>query len=218
MKKLMYSEDNLLPLSGLSQLLWCERRCALIHIEGVWDDNRLTIEGKQLHEKVHSTDSETRGDIRTVCGLRLKSLRLGITGVADVVEFHRTDNKGRRKWTPFPVEYKRGKPKAKYCDDVQLCAQAMCLEEMLDVHIEKGALFYGKTRRRKEVVFAPRIREMTENAAVRLHKLFDAGITPKAEYSKRCDSCSLFSVCMPKSTDGKKSAERYLNKILDSEE
>ena len=122
----MFSEDELLPLSALQHLLFCERQCALIHIEQAWAENRLTVEGKNLHAKVHEADDESRGDLRIVRGLRLRSLRLGLVGQADVVEFHKQGD----AWLPFPVEYKRGKPKPEPCDEVQLCAQAICLEEM----------------------------------------------------------------------------------------
>ena len=140
----MYTEDDLLPISGLQHLLFCERQCALIHLEQVWAENRLTVEGKNMHDRVHEREAESRPGIRIVRALRLRSLRLGLTGMADVVEFH-LDSGVRSQGLPFPVEYKRGKPKADYSDSVQLCAQAICLEEMLSCTIPAGALFYGTT-------------------------------------------------------------------------
>lgn len=202
----MFSEDELLPLSALQHLLFCERQCALIHIEQAWEENRLTAEGRVLHERVHEADDETRGDTRTVRGLRLRSLRLGLIGQADVVEFHRTE----QGWRPYPVEYKRGKPKQNAVDEVQLCAQAICLEEMLSAAIPDGALFYGVTRRRLEVSFDSVLRELTINTADRLHRLVASGATPSAMYEKKCDNCSLFAECLPKSAAQHKSAAAWL--------
>ena len=140
-----YSEDDLIMISALQHFAFCPRQCALIHIEQVWTESGLTAEGRIMHEKVHEEQRESRGAVRIECGIPLRSLRLGLIGKADVVEFHRI---GKGVWQPFPVEYKRGKPKPDHCDKVQLCAQAMCLEEMLSVPVPEGALFYGRTRRR----------------------------------------------------------------------
>lgn len=197
-----FSEDSLLPISALQHLLFCERQCALIHLEQAWAENRLTAEGRILHDKVHDADAETRGDIRIVRGLRLRSLRLGVTGVADVVELHRDDAgvpvaelSGR--WRVMPVEYKRGKPKPDVCDEVQLCAQAMCLEEMMNCAIAEGALFYGTPRRRQIVALDPILRDITMRAALRLHELLESGVTPPAVHEKKCEQCSLSPVCLP---------------------
>ena len=152
----MYTEDDLLPLSALQHLLFCRRQCALIHIEQAWVENLYTAEGRIMHERVDSGGETPRGDVRVEYSVPLRSLWLGVTGKADVVEFHRKTGTGKTKramWLPFPVEYKRGKPKKGNYDKVQLCAQAMCLEEMLDAEIPCGALFYGKTRRRQDVMF-----------------------------------------------------------------
>lgn len=148
-----------------------------------------------MHDKVDTANREVRGKVRIDYGVPLRSLKLGLIGKADVVEFHKTDD---GKWMPFPVEYKRGKSKMDNCDRVQLCAQAICLEEMLNVAIGEGALFYGQTRRREDVVFDKALRTETENAARRVHELIGSGITPKAEYSKKCKLCSLLSICLPK--------------------
>lgn len=208
----MYAEDNLLPISALQHLMFCERQCALVHVEQLWDENRLTAEGRVLHERVHDADNESRGDMRIARGLRLRSLQLGLIGMADVVEFHKTEN----EWMPFPVEYKRGKPKMDHCDRVQLCAQAFCLEEMLNVVIPAGVLFYGTIRRREDVVFDRALRDLTASTAKHLHRLVASGITPPARYDKKCESCSLFSVCLPKTAGQRKSAKDYLNRMLDT--
>lgn len=210
----MYTEDDLLPLSALQHLLFCKRQCALIHIEQMWSENLFTAEGRIMHERVHVADRESRGDVRIEFGMSVRSLRLGLIGKADVVEFHRkpaSQNTGSAEWVPFPVEYKRGKPKADNCDKVQLCAQALCLEEMLDVEIPCGALFYGKKRRRTDVVFDAALRQQTEDAAMRLHELIASGQTPKPVYTPKCDSCSLMQICLPKTIERKRSVKRYLS-------
>ncbi len=189
--------------------MFCERQCALIHIEQVWTENRFTAEGRVMHERAHDGGSESRGGVRTARGLRIRSLRLGLIGQADVVEFPKGG-------PPYPVEYKRGKPKANRCDEVQLCAQAICLEEMLEVDIPGGALFYGQPKRRTDVLFDEELRKLTENTAARLHELLACGATPPAVYSKKCDSCSLYEVCRPKTAGAGKSARRYLGQMLAS--
>ncbi len=227
----MFTDDDLLPISALQHLLFCERQCALIHIEGHWQENVLTVEGEQLHEKVHSQEGETRKEVRIAYSLPLYSRNLGLIGKADAVEFQLTDGdtaqgvqfkhlpglpaalkKGH--WLPFPIEYKRGKPKIERCDEVQVCAQAICLEEMLGAAVPGGALFYGKTHRRHDVTFDAALREETKSAAIRLHELLSSGITPRAEYAKRCEQCSLAEVCLPRFTSGKKSARQYLHSLL----
>ena len=213
-----YSEDELIPLSALQHLLFCERQCALIHIEQAWAENRLTVEGRHLHERVDEVGQESRGRIRTAFGLPVRSLRLGISGQADAVEFHREGEGGADDasvWRPYPVEYKRGKPKLDDCDVVQLCAQALCLEEMLGVTVTEGAMYYGKPRRRLVVPFADALRAKTREAARRLHELIGSGQTPKARYEKKCDSCSLFSLCMPKVTGARRTVRAYMAHALD---
>ena len=216
----MYSEDDLLPLSGLQHLLFCERQCALIHVEQLWVENLYTAEGRIMHERVDSGRSESRGDVRLAFGLPLRSLRLGLVGKADVVEFHREEGQAELKqsgvllWRPFPVEYKRGRPKKELWDKIQLCAQALCLEEMLGVDVPKGALFYGKTRRRMDVSFDAGLRRETEEASLRLHDLIASGVTPAARYDEKCESCSFVSLCLPKATTGRRSVTRYLAEVI----
>ena len=209
----MHTDENLLPISALQHLQYCERQCALIHIENVWTENVFTAEGRVMHDRVHGQGHETRGNVRTAFGLRLRSLRLGLTGQADVVEFHRQDN---GVWLPYPVEFKRGHPKTNDCDRVQLCAQALCLEEMKGESIAAGALFYGETRHRLDVAFDAELRAKTEALCVRLHAFIEAGATPVAVYNKgKCDRCSLLGVCLPKSAGTGKSARKWLARQID---
>jgi CRISPR-associated exonuclease Cas4 len=228
----MFSEDDLLPLSGLQHLVFCERQWGLIHIEQQWEENRLTSEGRILHERVHDAGTEARPGVVTARGLRLRSFRLGLSGQADVVEFQLAEPGEARParqsdcqlpdrtgwWRPFPVEYKRGRPKANGCDEVQLCAQALCLEEMLGVAIDGGALFYGATRRRKEVPLDARLRTRTEGLAGRMHELYSARVTPPAVYTKKCDRCSLYDRCLPRTASKRGVVKRYLARELRDEE
>lgn len=200
----MYPEADLLPLSALQHLLYCERQCALIHIEQIWTENRFTAEGRLAHEKVHSAGQEVRDGVRTVRDLTLRSLRLGLVGKTDVVEF--------RDGVPYPVEHKRGRDKANDCDRVQLCAQALCLEEMLGITVPEGAIFYGQPRRRTVVPLDATLRQKTEEAAARLHALFDARVTPPAVYDKqKCEPCSLLNECQPRAGGN---VTRYLQEAL----
>jgi CRISPR-associated exonuclease Cas4 len=209
----MYNEENPIPLSALQHLVFCPRQCALIHIEQIWHESGLTAEGRIMHQRVHEQAHESRRDVRIEYGIPLHSLTLGLIGKADVVEFHHID-KGTLE--PFPVEYKRGKPKLDHCDMIQLCAQAICLEEMLSVSISNGAIFYGRTRRRFDVTFDDALRKETEETAKRAHQLINLGITPPAVYEKRCEQCSLIGECLPKTTGKKSSVKRYLLRMIDS--
>ncbi|GBC63960.1 CRISPR-associated protein Cas4 [Desulfonema ishimotonii] len=203
----MYTESDLLPLSGLQHILFCKRQCALIHIEQAWAENLFTAEGRIMHEKVHSESHETRKGVRTEFSVPLRSFRLGLIGVADVVEFEKN--------SVTPIEYKRGRSKKESWDRVQLCAQAMCLEEMLDTDITEGALFYGKTRRRQNIVFDEALRRETEETARRFHELVGTRQTPPPEYTARCESCSFVDACMPRKIKNR-SATAYLKGILSS--
>ena len=207
MKKTMYTEDDLLMLSALQHLLFCPRQCALIHIEQQWTENRLTAEGRILHERVHTAASQSRGRVRVEFDMPIRSLQLGLIGRGDVVEFHRQDD---GSWLPFPVEYKRGRPKKDDSDRVQLCAQALCLEEMLEVTVPAGALYYGKKKRRTEVEFSRELRQITRDTAVRLHQLLAAAVTPPPEYNRRCESCSFIETCLPKAVGKKGSVRNYM--------
>ncbi|MEW6377061.1 MAG: CRISPR-associated protein Cas4 [Thermodesulfobacteriota bacterium] len=200
-------------ISALQHYAFCPRQCALIHIEQVWDENRMTAEGRIMHERVHEQDHESRGNVRIEYGIPIRSLRLGLIGKADVVEFHRV---GKDIWQPFPVEYKRGKPKLDRCDLIQLCAQAICLEEMLSVSIPNGAIFYGRTRRRLNVSFDDTLRRETEETAKRARQLINSGLTPLPVYEKRCERCSLNEECLPKTVEKKSSVKRYLKRMIDT--
>ena len=210
----MYNEDDLLPISALQHLIFCERQCALIHIEQLWQENMFTAQGRIMHDKVHSQTSESRKNVRVEYGMPLRSLEVGLIGKADVVEFHSREG----KWHPFPVEYKRGKPKSNNSDEVQLCAQAICLEEMLKTSIVDGALYYGKERHRTGVEFSQVLRAQTIETVQRLRLLIDAGKTPPPIYESKCDSCSLFDLCLPKIVQRHLPVNEYLIKELANNE
>ena len=227
----MFPEDRLLPVSALQHLVFCERQWALIHLEQQWEENPLTLGGHFLHERVELPGTESRGALRVATALPLRSLRLGLVGKADRVEFHRAPSgrpgdecpEKRRAiaipgisglWSPVPVEYKHGRPKTHGADRIQLCAQALCLEEMLDVEIPEGRLYYGKTRKRVDVPFTPELREETEKSAARLHQLTIEKHTPPARYEPKCDSCSLIDLCLPRITQKEDRSRRYLQKHL----
>ena len=225
----MYTEDDLLPISGLQHLLFCPRRAALVYLEGVWDDNKFTAVGNLVHERVHSAEIESRGDLKISRGLFVRSMRLGLTGKTDIVEFHRTGNVNQEKfqhnagvlpslghsekvfWQPFPIEYKSGYLRHEEGYEVQLCAQALCLEEMLGLSVPQGAIFYSRTGRRLDVTFDEDIRSRTEAAARSFHELINSGVTPKTSYHKKCEKCSLVEHCLPKITGDSQTVMRYVN-------
>jgi CRISPR-associated exonuclease Cas4 len=204
----MFDEADLLPLSALQHYVYCPRQCALIHIEQQWSENRFTAEGRAQHDRVDRPEHEVRDGVRLEYAVLLRSLRLGLIGKADVVEFHGiqsdfklqiSDLKSQEKTLRvFPVEHKRGRPKPDHCDWIQLCAQAFCLEEMMQIEIPEGAIFYGQPRRRQNVEFTAELRAETEEAARKIHEMIRSGKTPPAEYDeKKCAACSLFDICMP---------------------
>lgn len=219
---MIYQEEDYLQLSGLQHFSFCRRQWALIHIEQQWAENLLTVQGNILHEKAHDSDSrELRGDVWITRGMKIHSPTLGISGDCDVVEFHRaTDGislpKRDGKWLPYPVEYKRGSPKATDADRLQLCAQGMCLEEMLCCKIPEGALFYGETRRREAVTFTPALRAQVRTMLEEMHKLYARQYTPKVKPSKSCNACSLRELCLSK-LYRKKSAAEYLRARMEDE-
>jgi CRISPR-associated exonuclease Cas4 len=213
----MFTEDDLLPISALQHVVYCDRQAALIHVERLWSENVHTVEGRHAHAQAHEAGGESRGSIRIVRALSLRSLAVGLTGVADVVEFHRQESgvvlPGRSgHWSIFPVEYKKGKPKRHRADEVQLCAQAMCLEEMFGTVVSDGALFYGKTRRRKHVAFDEPLRSSTLSAAARFREIVDQRLTPAARWGPKCRQCSLIDDCRPRAAE--KSARRYLASMI----
>jgi CRISPR-associated exonuclease Cas4 len=202
-----------LYLSRLQHYLFCPRQFALIELECAWEENVFTAEGQVMHEKVNSGGHDTRGNIKTVRTLALGHKSLGLEGIADVVEYH-TDEDGTQ--VPFPIEYKRGKPKSHRADEVQLCAQALCLEDMHDCVVAKGALFYGKTRRRHAVDFDTELRQITLDAIDDCRHIIESGQTPKPIYStSKCRNCSLKDHCHPQIFN--KNAKAWLTKhIVDS--
>lgn len=213
-----YTDDELLPLSGIQHFYFCRRQWALIHIEREWEDNLRTAEGHILHEKADDPFArESRGDIFISRAFPLVSFDLGLYGVADVIEYRRSDRgitlQGHDgQWLMKPIEYKRGKPKVDRRDEVQLCAQAMCLEEMFDVVIEKGAFYYHENRRRLEVQLPDDLKALVEILAEEMHEVFRKGITPPAERSQHCTLCSLIDVCIPKLTKKPVSVAQYVRK------
>lgn len=202
------TEEALIPLSALQHYLFRPRQCALIHVEQLWAEDVATAEGRLLHETADSGRPETRPGVRTVRGVALRSVVLGVTGKADVVEFH-----GARRGVsgvPFPVEYKRGKPKAHRADEVQLCAQVMCLEEAFGVPVPKGALFYGETRRRLAVRFDAALRRLTEEVAAATRAMLAAQVTPPPVLMPACRRCSLEALCQPARLEKPPSVSRWL--------
>lgn len=220
-----YQEDEFLMLSGVQHMAFCERQWALIHIEQQWQENRLTVEGRHLHE--HADDpfeNDTRQGLRVTRGVQIESRRLGLRGVADVVEYAREDDlpadesvklKGRSgRWKVIPVEYKRGKPKLDDIDKVQLCAQAICLEEMFGVKIKEGYLYYNSTRRRQKVEIDLALRKKVEFLSSRMHRMMTEGFVPVPIKKSHCLSCSLYETCQPDWRISNGSVAKYLENDL----
>jgi CRISPR-associated exonuclease Cas4 len=203
----MYTEDEYLMLSGIQHYRFCPRQCAFIHTDQMWTENFFTAHGRMLHEKVHSGSGESRGKLRIERSLRISSASLGLIGQTDAVEFYADG-------MVCPVEYKRGTTKADSTDRVQLCAQAICLEEMLGIRIEKGYLFYEKIKRREEVPLTDELRDETQQLADSFHELVESGRIPPAEYAKRCESCSFIDDCFPDTAGTSKSVSSYISRQL----
>ncbi len=205
MSQLTWDEDDCLPLSGIQHFAFCKRQFALIHVERLWLENTLTFEGRTLHDRADDPFFfESRGTVLVTRSVPLLSRALGLYGVADVVEFRLCADRGvaldgrEGRWQPYPVEYKRGRAKSDDRDAVQLCAQAMCLEEMLNVPVAEGALFYGRTRRRQVVRLDQTLRHRVTSLAREMHEMHSAGRTPPPAKSASCKRCSLREVCLPK--------------------
>ena len=200
-------------LSRLQHYLYCPRQFALIELEDIWLENQFTAEGQVLHQRVNQPDKEKRGDVRTTWSLRVSHVGLGIEGVADVVEYHKQPD-GRE--IPYPIEYKRGKPKAHRADEVQLCAQALCLEDMENTAVPEGALFYGEVRRRHAVTFDEELRSLTMDTIQACREIVQTQQTPKARYqAKKCRNCSLLEQCHPQNFG--QSAAKWLAQQLTEE-
>jgi CRISPR-associated exonuclease Cas4 len=209
----MFEEDDFLPLSGIQHLVFCPRQWALIHLEQAWAENQWTAEGRERHRVVHDQIVETRPGVRVVRALPVHSRELGISGTCDAVEFVPSDS-GPPAETAIPVEYKRGKPKPGHCDEAQLCAQAICLEEMTGSRVPSGALFYFETRRRTAVDFTAALRDRTQAAAAEMHRLYQERRTPAPVESRGCAKCSLRGFCLPKALRPGRSARRFLQSAL----
>lgn len=201
---MMYAEEDYLMLSGIQHFAFCRRQWALIHIEQQWAENYRTTAGELMHKKAHDEGSfEKRGNLLIVRGLRISSRELGLSGQCDVVEFHQVADGVSLfgydgKWSPLPIEYKHGTPKENNADELQLCAQAICLEEMFQINIPDGYLYYGENRRRSHVEFTNDLREEVKKAAREMHELFQRGYTPNVKPTKKCRACSLENLCIPK--------------------
>lgn len=209
----MVADDELIPLSALQHHLFCPRQCALIHVEQAWAENSHTAEGRVLHEATGELGSETRRGVRVVTSMPLVSRGLGVSGIADLVELHA--GASGDAWRPFPVEYKRGKPKVHRADEVQLCAQAMALEEMFGVELAEGALFYGKHRRRTVVALDDSLRTLTLEVASSARAMIRSGLTPAPVYAKsKCGRCSLLDLCQPKRLMRGQTASHWLVRQL----
>ncbi|MFN3695271.1 MAG: CRISPR-associated protein Cas4, partial [Ignavibacterium sp.] len=204
-----FPEDDFIMISALQHYIFCPRQCGLIHIDDVWQDNLFTVRGEILHEKVDTDTYETRGDVKTVRGLRIHSYKYGLAGRCDVVEFKQTV-KGKEV---LPVEFKAGEPKDDISDKVQLCAQVLCLEEMLNVEISKAAFFYGKIRRRQVIDITNELREQTIEIINNVRSLVDSKKVPVIEYSSKCRNCSLINVCQPKAMNNKK-LKKYIQELF----
>ena len=203
-------EDALIPLSALQHYLFCPRQCALIHVEQLWAEDAATAAGRLLHEKVDAGGGETRPGVRIALGLALRSFALGVAGKADAVEFRGSPPR------PFPVEYKRGKPKTHRADEVQLCAQAICLEEMFGHAVPEGALFYGMPHRRIAVAFDAGLRALTAEVAAATRVMIAGGRTPPPTRMPACRRCSLQELCRPDRLEKPPKIARWLERQLES--
>lgn len=228
-----YNHDDLLPLSGIQHFLFCRRQWALIHIEQQWKENALTAEGRILHKRVDDPFfSETRNGVITARSVPIASYRLGLAGVCDAIEFKAISASSNHNaaesvgvklpnrdgfYLPAPIEYKRGRPKREPVDEAQLCAQAICLEEMLSTHIPRGNLYYGETRHREEVEFTPELRTLVQDMSAEMHNYFGRGYTPRVKTHKGCRSCSLADICLPTLQENVVSASRYIKKQIETE-
>lgn len=202
----LLDDDLLVPISALQHYLFCPRQCALIHLEQQWLEDGATAEGRILHERVDNGPGDRRRGVRTVRGLSLRSDALGVTGRADAVELH-----GRApKLQPMPIEYKRGRPKSHRADEVQLCAQAICLEEMFATVVEEGALFYGQTRRRLNVTFDAELRALTAQVAADVRAMLSGFRTPAPVPMRACRLCSLEPLCRPEAIGARPTVARWL--------
>ena len=210
----MYTEDDYLMLSGIQHFVFCRRQWALIHIEQQWEENYRTADGQVMHRNVHDAGfHEKRGDLVISRAMAVSSQRLGISGECDAVEFRKDSSGIEGRYSVTPVEYKRGQPKEDPCDEMQLAAQAMCLEEMLCCRIDTGFLYYGETRRRLKVEITQQLRQETEAALREMHELYRKRYTPKVKRSKACNACSLKNICLPVLCSQKSAKDHILSML-----
>ena len=215
----MYGEDDYLMLSGIQHFAFCRRQWALIHIEQQWEENYRTTSGELMHKKAHNEESwEKRGNLIIARGLRISSHEIGLSGQCDIVEFYKEETgitlpEYDGRWRVVPVEYKRGIPKENNEDELQLCAQAICLEEMFLTELTEGFLYYGENRRRTKVEFSTELRNEVKNISDEMHQLFQKGYTPKSKYKKHCHSCSLENLCLPK-IQKNPNVREYINRSI----
>lgn len=219
---MIYTEEDFLQLSGLQHFAFCRRQWALIHIENQWAENYRTIDGAIMHQNAHDTEfRESRGDRVITRGVSVYSSRLGVSGQCDVLEYHRGNTgiplPGKEGlWQPYPVEYKRGSPREDTGDALQLCGQAMCLEEMLCCDIPEGALYYGEIRRRERVAFTEELRSQVRGLLEEMHQLYRRGYTPKVKPTKSCNACSLKELCLPRLMKNR-SVSAYLKAAMEED-
>jgi CRISPR-associated exonuclease Cas4 len=204
----MYTEDDFIMISALQHYIFCPRQCALIHIDDVWQDNFFTVRGEILHEKVDADTYETRGNVKIVRGLRIHSFKYGLVGRCDVVEFKQTSKVNEI----LPVEFKAGQPKEDISDKVQLCAQVLCLEEMMNIQINKAYFFYGKIKRRYKIDIDLRLRTQTEDVINNVRILVSNKKIPIMEFSAKCRNCSLINICQPKAMN-KRKLDKYIKML-----
>jgi len=215
-------EDNFLLLSGIQHFKFCKRQWALIHIEQQWHENEYTVEGEMFHATADNpTKIEKRNNVISLRAMRVQSYKLGITGICDVVEFYQSESGINMHgwdglWRVYPIEYKVGSPKIHNADELQLCAEAMCLEEMLCCDIPEGSIYYGEIRRRKQIIFTPELRDEVIESFKEMNSYFEKGWTPKVKPFKGCKLCSLRDICLPKISKVKK-ASAYIKETLEEE-
>ena len=217
---MIYQEEDFLQLSGLQHFSFCRRQWALIHIENQWAENYRTVDGALMHERAHDRSlEESRGDLLIQRGVSVYSAELGVSGQCDILEYRRGTEgiplpNRNGLWQPYPVEYKRGKPKDTDADALQLCGQAMCLEHMLCCDIPEGALYYGEIRRRERVAFTPALRSQVQELLLQMHELYRRGYTPKVKPAKSCSACSLKDLCLPRLLKSR-SVSAYLKSAME---
>jgi CRISPR-associated exonuclease Cas4 len=206
MSILTFSDADLVPVSALQHFSYCPRQCGLIHLDQAWDENLYTLRGERVHEIVDEPGGSIEKGVRIQRGMPIWCDRLGLVGKADVVEFH--------QGVPLPVEYKHGPKRASQHDDLQLAAQAVCLEEMFGVLVPLGAIFHHSSRRRREVKITPALRQHVERTILDLREMIRGGQLPAAVNDARCPKCSLIQSCLPSVTDQPNRSQRVLRSLF----